>query len=130
MKKLKIEFNGSTFYAQLFPDKAPQTISLLEKKCPFDSLLVAAKICDHEIQWHTPVFYSELENPVFDQKPGSVIYYPKRQCICVFYGETLPVAYCNQIGQIIPEDLPAFFAQAQTVWANQGGLVRTDIVDE
>ena len=130
MKKLKIQFNAKTFYARLLTEQAPQTIARLEACGPFDSLLVAAKMCDHEIQWHTPMFYAPLENPVFDQKPGNVIYYPQRQCICVFYGETMPVNYCNLIAEILPEDLPGFFQEAQTVWSRQGGLVHTQVVEE
>lgn len=58
MKKLKIQFNAKTFYARLLTEQAPQTIARLEACGPFDSLLVAAKMCDHEIQWHTPMFYA------------------------------------------------------------------------
>ena len=130
MKKLKIQFNGKTFHARLLTEKAPETIARLEQCCPFDSLLVAAKMCDHEIQWHTPMFYSPLENPTFDEQPGNIIYYPQRQCLCAFYGDTVPVNYCNLIAEILPEDLPAFYQEAQTVWGQQGGHVHTEVVDE
>lgn len=130
MKKLKITLGGKVFYAELLTDKAPKTIQMLEECAPFTSMVIAAKICDHEIQWPTPFYYEELENPVFDQDPGSIIYFPPRQCICCFYGETLPVEYCNKFAQILPEDLPGFFEEAQKVWSNQGVHVITEIVEE
>ena len=129
MKKLKITFNGKSFYATLFTDKAPKIIAAIERQCPAQSRLIAAKLCDHEITWQLHVFLDELENPVFEQEPGSVIFYPARQAICVFYGETTPVCYCNKFAQIDPQDLPAFYEQAQTVWHQQGGTVLTEIVD-
>lgn len=129
MKKLKVSLWGQDFYADLLPDKAPRIIEALEQAGEFTSFIVYAKICDHEITWPVPFLVDELENPVWDQVPGSVIFYPPHQAVCIFYGDTPSVAWCNQFALMPPDELARLRPVADRVWAEQGAHVTTSIVD-
>lgn len=130
MGKLKITLDGQDFYADLLDDKAPHVIDALRKAGRFTSFIVYAKICDHEITWPTPVLVDEMENPVWDEEPGSVIYYPPHQAICIFYGPTPSVAWCSQFAKVPPAELARLAPVADRVWAHQGMRVTTEIVEE
>ena len=130
MKTLAIELGGQRFRARLFEDKAPLVIAALEKEGPFLSPIVYAKICDNEITWPTPFLVDAMENPVWDEEPGSVIYYPPHQAICIFYGPTPSVAWCSQIGIVDSDELARLKGTADKVWAHQGQTVRTSVVEE
>jgi hypothetical protein len=129
MKELKLTLNGKEFYADVFEDKAPKIVAALEALGKFDSPLISAKICNEEIYYFTDAFLDEFENPQYDQEPGNIGFFPKRQCICIFYGDLDAVGYCNVFAKIKATDLPGFYKEAKTVWQNQGAVITTEFVE-
>ncbi|MCH4053147.1 MAG: hypothetical protein LKG38_03220 [Atopobiaceae bacterium] len=130
MERLEVTFDGQSFYADLLPDKAPKVIEALREKGEFESFLVYAKICDHELTWTTPVYVDECENPVWDETPGNVIYYPPNQAICIFYGASPSVAECSKFAQMPKDELERMVPSADKAWAGQGMRIVTRIVDD
>lgn len=130
MERLKVTFDGKSFYADLLPDEAPKVIDAIRTTGAFDSFLVYAKICDHELTWTTPVYVDECENPVWDETPGNVIYYPPNQAICIFYGNSPSVAECSKFAVMPSDELARMVPSADKVWANQGMRITTEIVDD
>lgn len=129
MKKLKVTLDGEDFYADLLTDKAPKTIAAVDSAGRTTSFIVYAKICDNEITWPMPFLLDEMENPVWDEEPGSVIYYPPHQAICIFYGPTPAVEWCSQFALMPPSELDRLRPKADMVWAHQGANVSCEIVD-
>lgn len=129
MKELKLTVNGKEFYADVFEDKAPKIIAALEALGKFDSRLISAKICNEEICYFTDAFLDEYENPVYDQEPGNIGFYPKRQSICIFYGDLDAVGYVNVFAKIKADQLPDFYKEAKTVWKKQGAVITTEFVE-
>ena len=130
-KKLKITLGGREFTADLCLDEAPVTCAAIEATGGFDSVVFAANICSNEITWNTPCGdLTVLENKVFEEEPGNVVFYPTWGAICAFFGPTEPAGWCTKFAEIVPEDLAAFTEEADKVWYRQGGLVSTRIVEE
>ena len=46
-------------------------------------------------------FYAEPENEILDVQPGDIGYYPGRQTICIFYGDTQPFGYVSVFARIV-----------------------------
>lgn len=126
MANMRIRFRGEEFEIELYEDKAPKACAALRRAGKVTSMIVYAKICDHEITWPMPYLVDELENPVWEEELGSVIYYPQSQSICIFYGPTPAVAWCNQIGKVAPEDIDRLASVADDVWAHEGQLIETE----
>lgn len=129
MKRLKVTFDGESFYANLLPEKAPKIISAIERSGPIHSFLVYAKICDHELTWPIDDLVYEMENPVWFEAEGSVIYYPPNQAFCIFYGSSPAVAECSQFAEMPRGELERMRPHADKVWANHGMPVTTEIVE-
>ena len=130
MKTLKLTIDGKTFTADVFEDKAPKIVAALEALGKFDSRLISAKICNEEIYYPTNAFVDEMENPFYDQEPGYIGFFPKRQCICIFYGQLDAVGFCNIFAKIREEELTDFYQIAKQVWHKQGGIITTEFVTE
>lgn len=131
MKKLKITLGGKTFTADVFEKEAPRTVAALESAGAFDSVVFAANVCSNEITWNTPCGDIDyLENEVIDEDPGNVVLFPSWGAICVFFGPTEPVGWCTKFAKIVDEDLDGFSREAEKVWYKQGGIVRTEFVEE
>jgi hypothetical protein len=61
--------------------------------------MVHAKFAGEETIAMVP-FFTEQENPKFDVVAGDIGYYPGRQTLCFFYGQTQPfgeVSYCARV---------------------------------
>src|SRR5207244_4135728 len=54
-------------------------------------------------------FYAEPENEILNVQPGDIGYYPGRQTICIFYGDTTPFGYVSVFARIVErlDDLKA-----------------------
>ena len=129
-KMLKITLGGKDFMADLCADEAPQTVAAFEEAGPFTSIVFAANICSNEITWNTPVAELDvLENKVFCEDPGNIVFYPPWGCICAFFGPTEPAGWCTKFAKVTEEDLPGFTEEADKVWGCQGGLVSCAIVE-
>ncbi len=48
-------------------------------------------------------FYAEPENEILDVSPGDIGYYPGRQTICIFYGDTQPFGYVSVFARIVEQ---------------------------
>ena len=130
MKMLKITLGGKEFMADLFQEEAPETCAAMEAAGKFDSVVFAANICSNEITWNTPLDELDvMENKVFYEDPGNVVFYPSWGAICVFFGTTEPAGWCTLFARITAEDLPGFAEEADKVWYKQGGLVTTEVVE-
>lgn len=129
MKRLRVTFDGESFFADLLPEKAPKIISAIEKSSPIQSFLVYAKICDHELTWPIDDFVFEVENPVWEEAEGNVIYYPPNQAICIFYGPSPSVAECSKFAEIPHDELARMRSHADKVWSNHGMPIKTEIID-
>jgi hypothetical protein len=128
---MTIELGGKTFKARLCTEEAPETVAAFKKHGRFESFVFAANICSNEITWNTPVDDIDfLENKVFYEDPGNVVYYPSWGAICVFFGPTEPAGWCTKFAEIVDEDKEAFAEEADKVWYGQGGKVVTDFLVE
>ena len=129
-KMLKITLGGKDFMADLCAQEAPQTVAAFEAAGPFTSFIFAANICSNEVTWNTPVEELDvLENKVFYEDPGNIVFYPPWGCICAFFGPTEPAGWCTKFAKVVDADLPGFIAEADKVWHTQGGSVTTAIVE-
>lgn len=128
MKKLKITFDGESYFARLLTDKAPRAIAALETVCPFQTKLQHAKICDNEMFFQAPINIDEKENPTYSQ-PGHVSFFNVRQTVCIWYDDMVPLGFCNQFA-VMEEDLPRFARKARTLWEKEGQVALIEIVDE
>ena len=130
MKKLKLSFNGKTFYADLETDKAPKTCAALEAVCPFQSILLSAKVCYNESVFRAPpsCVADEVENPVFST-PGDIVFWGIRQVVCVFYDDMIALNTANRFAVMPPEELRRFAEEGRKMWDHPGALVTVDIVE-
>jgi len=96
---LRIICEGEVVEADLFEDRAPGICAYLKSILPVDSTMVHAKFAGEETIAMVP-FFTEQENPKFDVVAGDIGYYPGRQTLCFFYGQTQPfgeVSYCAKV---------------------------------
>ena len=75
--------------AQLLDREAPNVARAFTDHLPCESFSVHAKFAGEELIVMVP-FFSEPENEIFAVEPGDIGYYPGRQTICIFYGDTEP----------------------------------------
>ncbi len=96
---LRIICDGEVVEADLFEDRAPRICAYIKSVLPVDSTMVHAKFAGEETIAMVP-FFTEQENPKFDVVAGDIGYYPGRQTLCFFYGQTQPfgeVSYCAKV---------------------------------
>ncbi|MCL6548142.1 MAG: DUF3830 family protein, partial [Alicyclobacillus sp.] len=99
--------------AELLADRAPNICRELEQRLPVDSFCVHAKFAGQELIVMVP-FYAEPENEVFDVQAGDIGYYPGRQTLCIFYGETRPFGKVSVCARVV-EGLDRLHRAGQTV---------------
>ncbi len=58
-----------------------------------------AKFAGEELIVMVP-FFSEPENEIFAVEPGDIGYYPGRQTICIFYGDTEPFGHVSVFAKV------------------------------
>lgn len=75
--------------ATLLDHEAPNVARRFADSLPCESFSVHAKFAGEELIVMVP-FFSESENEIFNVVPGDIGYYPGRQTICIFYGDTEP----------------------------------------
>lgn len=83
----------------LLCEDAPRICELLRSTLPFDSTMVHAKFAGEETIAMVP-FFAEQENPKLDVVAGDVGYYPGRQTLCFFYGQTRPFGVVSYVGRV------------------------------
>ena len=99
-KRFVINVGGTRAIAELLEQEAPTLSRCIWENLPFDSFGVHAKFAGREMIVMVP-FYSDPENEILDVQPGDIGYYPGRQTICIFYGDTTPFGYVSVFARIV-----------------------------
>ncbi len=99
-KRFVINVGGTRAIAELLEREAPTPSNCIWENLPVDSFSVHAKFAGREMIVMVP-FYAEAENEILDVQPGDIGYYPGRQTICIFYGDTQPFGYVSVFARIV-----------------------------
>lgn len=107
-KRFIINVGGTRAVAELLEREAPTLSRCIWDNLPIESFSVHAKFAGREMIVMVP-FYAEAENEILNVQPGDVAYYPGRQTLCIFYGDTQPFGYVSVFARIIDklDDLQA-----------------------
>jgi len=107
-KRFAINIGGTRAIAELLEQEAPVISQRMWETLPLESFSVHAKFAGQEMIVMVP-FYAEPENEILDVSPGDIGYYPGRQTICIFYGDTQPFGYVSVFARIVErlDDLKA-----------------------
>jgi hypothetical protein len=101
-KRFVVNVGGTGAIAELLEQEAPALSGCMWKNLPIDSFGVHAKFAGQEIIVMVP-FYAEPENEILNVQPGDIGYYPGRQTICIFYGDTTPFGYVSVFARIVEQ---------------------------
>lgn len=85
--------------ADLLEDDAPGICAALRSILPLDGTMVHAKFAGEETIVMVP-FFADQENPKLNVVAGDIGYYPGRQTICLFYGETKPFGEVSSFARV------------------------------
>ena len=99
-KRFVIDVGGTQVVAELLEREAPAISQSMWEHLPLESFSVHAKFAGHELIVMVP-FYAEPENEILDVIPGDIGYYPGRQTICIFYGDTQPFGFVSVFARIV-----------------------------
>jgi hypothetical protein len=107
-KRFVINVAGTRVVAELLEREAPVLSQCMWENLPVESFSVHAKFAGREMIVMVP-FYAEAENEILNVQPGDVAYYPGRQTICIFYGDTQPFGQVSVFARIVErlDDLKA-----------------------
>jgi hypothetical protein len=107
-KRFAINVAGTRVVAELLEREAPVLSQCMWENLPVESFSVHAKFAGREMIVMVP-FYAEAENEILNVQPGDVAYYPGRQTICIFYGDTQPFGHVSVFARIVErlDDLKA-----------------------
>ena len=95
----RIICEGEVIEADLLEDDAPRICAYLRSVLPMDGTMVHAKFAGEETIVMVP-FFAEQENPKLNVVAGDIGYYPGRQTICLFYGETKPFGEVSYFARV------------------------------
>ncbi|HLI09527.1 MAG TPA: cyclophilin-like fold protein [Ktedonobacteraceae bacterium] len=98
--RFTIQVGDTQVSAQLLEEEAPQLSQCMWENLPIEGFSVHAKFAGREIIVMVP-FYAEPENEILNVQPGDIGYYPGRQTICIFYGDTQPFGYVSVFARIV-----------------------------
>jgi hypothetical protein len=101
-KRFAINIGGTRAIAELLEQEAPAISQRMWETLPLESFSVHAKFAGQEMIVMVP-FYAEPENEILDVSPGDIGYYPGRQTICIFYGDTQPFGYVSVFARIVEQ---------------------------
>jgi hypothetical protein len=96
---LRIICDGEVIEAELLEREAPTICATLQAILPVDGTMVHAKFAGEETIVMVP-FFAEQENPKLNVVAGDIGYYPGRQTICLFYGETQPFGEVSYFARV------------------------------
>jgi hypothetical protein len=85
--------------AELLDADAPEICAAMRSALPMDGTMVHAKFAGEETIVMVP-FFAEQQNPKLDVVAGDIGYYPGRQTICLFYGETAPFGEVSYFARV------------------------------
>ena len=104
-RRFVLKAEGRTVVAELLEREAPNLSRCLWESLPVEGFSVHAKFAGRELIVMLP-FFAEGENEILEVKPGDIGYYPGRQTMCIFYGETVPFGRVSLFGRVV-ENLEA-----------------------
>lgn len=96
----QLDFGGTPVVAALLDDVAPNVTAAFSKCLPLEAFSIHAKFAGEELIAMVP-FYCNPENEVFHVQPGAIGYYPGRQTICIFYGQTQPFGHVSVFARVV-----------------------------
>ncbi len=99
-KRFVINIGGTRAIAELLEQEAPVIAGRMWDRLPIDSFSTHAKFAGRELIVMVP-FYAEPENEILNVQPGDIGYYPGRQTICIFYGDTMPFGKVSLFARIV-----------------------------
>ena len=97
--RFRIICEGEVIEADLLDDEAPRICAYMRSVLPLDGTMVHAKFAGEETIIMVP-FFAEQENPKLNVVAGDIGYYPGRQTICLFYGETKPFGEVSYFARV------------------------------
>ena len=127
-KRFMINVGGTRAIAELLEREAPRLSQRMWENLPVESFGVHAKFAGHEMIVMVP-FYAEPENELLDVQPGDIGYYPGRQTICIFYGDTRPFGFVSVFARVV-ERLDELQATGERVLRAGIVLARLERVEE
>ncbi len=98
-KQFVMQINGKKVVADLLDKKAPNVTAAFEKSLPGKVFSTHAKFAGEELIVMVP-FFCNPENEILNVKPGDIGFYPGRQTICIFYGDTKPFGKVSVFAKI------------------------------
>jgi hypothetical protein len=101
-KRFVINVGGTRVIAELLEREAPTLSNCIWENLPVDSFGVHAKFAGREMIVMVP-FYAEAENEILNVQSGDIGYYPGRQTICIFYGDTQPFGHVSVFARIVEQ---------------------------
>jgi hypothetical protein len=117
--RFRIQIGDEVFYGELLEDKAPNICRAFRSQLPINSFSVHAKFAGRELIIMVP-FFAEAENEILEVQPGDIAYYPGRQTICIFYGDTTPFGKVSVFARLIGP--PAALRRAGDLVLERGWL--------
>jgi hypothetical protein len=98
-RSFEIVSGNERVVATLLEREAPNVSRAFSEHLPCESFSVHAKFAGDELIVMVP-FFCEPENEIFDVQPGDIGYYPGRQTICIFYGDTEPFGFVSVFAKV------------------------------
>lgn len=126
MKRITIKIGDQIGLAELLEVIAPETCEEFCKLLPFEVDLHYAKIAGEEIMSLVPIVLPHEPNAIIkvnDIKTGSIVYFPERQFICIFYGKIQEEDAKTTIFAKITENLEGIKKGGEKVRVYQGKKV-------
>ena len=111
-----IQIGDTQAVAELLENEAPTIAQYLWESLPIRGFSVHAKFAGEEMIVMLP-FYAGPENEILAVQPGDIGYYPGRQTLCLFYGDTQPFGYVSVFARIV-ENLDALKSAGQQLLAD------------
>ena len=99
MAGFRLICEGEVVEVDLLEDDAPRICAYMRSILPMDGTMVHAKFAGEETIIMVP-FFAEQENPKLNVVAGDIGYYPGRQTICLFYGETKPFGEVSYFARV------------------------------
>jgi hypothetical protein len=90
---------GEVIEVDLLDDDAPRVCAYMRSVLPMDGTMVHAKFAGEETIIMVP-FFAEQENPKLNVVAGDIGYYPGRQTLCLFYGQTTPFGEVSYVARV------------------------------
>ncbi len=99
-RRFSMNFGGDEVVAELLEKEAPNVTRAFAGALPTKVFTTHAKFAGDELIVMVP-FYCNPENEILNVKPGDIGFYPGRQTICIFYGDTKPFGHVSVFARVV-----------------------------